>query len=68
MLADSSYDVIKEHLLAFGMHDGPPLHLLTATLGGTVAVTICAPVDVIKSRIQSNVLSDMVGLHTQTSN
>jgi dicarboxylate transporter 10 len=45
--------MIKEQLLALGLRDGPPLHLLTATLGGTIAVTVCAPVDVIKSRVQS---------------
>ena len=50
-----SYDIIREKLLATGyLPDGVPLHMLTAFLGGTIAVTICAPVDVIKSRIQSN--------------
>jgi hypothetical protein len=27
---------------------------LTATLGGTVAVTACAPIDVMKSRVQAS--------------
>ena len=58
--AEISYDMIKEQLVSLGMKDGPPLHLLTATLGGTIAVTICAPVDVIKSRLQANTRADVV--------
>ena len=50
-----SYDVIKKRLLQTGhFSDTAPLHLLTATLGGTVAVTACAPIDVMKSRVQAS--------------
>jgi hypothetical protein len=51
----TSYDVIKKRLLQTGyFSDTAPLHLLTATLGGTVAVTACAPIDVMKSRVQAS--------------
>jgi dicarboxylate transporter 10 len=51
----SSYDIIKEQLLLSGhFTDSVPTHLLTAVIGGTIAVTACAPIDVMKSRIQSN--------------
>jgi len=51
----ASYDVIKKRLLQTGhFSDTAPLHLLTATLGGTVAVTACAPIDVMKSRVQAS--------------
>ncbi|ORY30231.1 dicarboxylic acid transporter [Naematelia encephala] len=49
----SCYDMIKEALFKTGyFSDNVPLHLLTAVLGGTIAVTAVAPVDVMKSRIQ----------------
>jgi dicarboxylate transporter 10 len=51
----SSYDLIKRRLLRTGYFaDSIPLHLLTATLGGTISITICTPVDVIKSRVQAS--------------
>jgi dicarboxylate transporter 10 len=51
----TSYDLIKKRLLQTGhFSDTAPLHLLTATLGGTVAVTACAPIDVMKSRVQAS--------------
>ncbi|RSH90432.1 Mitochondrial dicarboxylate transporter [Saitozyma podzolica] len=51
----SCYDIIKEQLLLSGhFTDSVPTHLLTAVIGGTIAVTACAPIDVMKSRIQSN--------------
>jgi dicarboxylate transporter 10 len=51
----ASYDLIKKRLLQTGyFSDTAPLHLLTATLGGTVAVTACAPIDVMKSRVQAS--------------
>jgi hypothetical protein len=61
----SCYDVIKEQLLLSGYFtDSVPLHLITATLGGTIAVTACAPIDVIKSRVQSSTAQGVVsGLH-----
>ena len=50
-----SYDVIKRRLLMTGyFSDTAPTHLITATLGGTVAVTACAPIDVMKSRVQAS--------------
>lgn len=50
-----SYDLIKRRLLQTGyFKDSIPLHLLTATLGGTISITICTPVDVIKSRVQAS--------------
>ncbi|WWD18264.1 hypothetical protein CI109_102714 [Kwoniella shandongensis] len=53
----SCYDIIKEALLASGhFTDTVPTHLLTSIMGGTIAVTLCAPVDVMKSRIQSSTL------------
>ena len=60
-----SYDIFKERLLLTEYFtDSVPLYLLTAALGGTVAVTACAPVDVIKSRIQAStahgVVSDLL--------
>jgi dicarboxylate transporter 10 len=57
----ASYDVIKERLLLSGhFTDSVPLHLITATLGGTIAVTACAPIDVIKSRVQSSTAQGVV--------
>lgn len=37
-------------------------HVLSSALGGTVAVTLVAPIDVIKSRVQSSV-GNIVSLH-----
>ena len=49
-----SYDMIKQLLITrFDFRDAIPTHLLTSILGGTIAVTACAPIDVFKSRIQS---------------
>ena len=60
--SDDRYDTIKDLLLASGYFtDSVPTHILTATLGGTIAVTACAPVDVMKSRIQSSTNPHMVG-------
>ncbi len=61
-----SYDLIKARLLRTGYFtDTVPTHLLTAACGGTIAVTLCAPVDVIKSRIQSSTVSGEVGRTSQ---
>jgi hypothetical protein len=61
-MSDDRYDTIKDLLLASGYFtDSIPTHILTATLGGTVAVTACAPVDVMKSRIQASTNPNMVG-------
>ncbi|WVQ75942.1 hypothetical protein IAR50_005577 [Cryptococcus sp. DSM 104548] len=49
-----SYDFFKDHILAAGlMHNGMPLHFVSSALSGTVATTICAPADVVKSRIMN---------------
>ncbi|ODN79606.1 hypothetical protein, variant 3 [Cryptococcus amylolentus CBS 6039] len=49
-----SYDFFKDHILAAGiMENGMPLHFVSSALSGTVATTICAPADVVKSRIMN---------------
>lgn len=49
-----SYDFFKEHILAANlMENGMPLHFVSSALSGTVATTICAPADVVKSRIMN---------------
>jgi len=48
----ATYDVFKNALLRFDlMEEGLRLHFTSSFLAGTVATTICAPFDVIKSRI-----------------
>jgi hypothetical protein len=49
-----SYDFFKDSLLSSGMlGNGMPLHILSSALSGTVATTICAPADVVKSRVMN---------------
>ncbi|WVQ83311.1 hypothetical protein IAT38_005450 [Cryptococcus sp. DSM 104549] len=49
-----SYDFFKDHILAANlMQNGMPLHFISSALAGTVATTICAPADVVKSRIMN---------------
>jgi dicarboxylate transporter 10 len=49
-----SYDFFKDSLLSSGMlTNGMPLHILSSALSGTVATTICAPADVVKSRVMN---------------
>jgi hypothetical protein len=48
-----SYDFFKESLLSHGLENGMPLHILSSALSGTVATTICAPADVVKSRVMN---------------
>jgi len=50
-----SYDFFKETLLSHNViaSDGLPLHFASSALAGTVATTICAPADVVKSRIMN---------------
>jgi dicarboxylate transporter 10 len=56
-----SYDIFKDLLLhSTSLHDGMPLHFLTSVLSGTVATTVCAPFDVLKSRIMSSSTQDSV--------
>ena len=48
------YSTAKHHLLStFGLKDDVGTHTLASLSAGTVATTICAPADVLKSRIQS---------------
>ncbi|KAM0788640.1 hypothetical protein ACM66B_006110 [Microbotryomycetes sp. NB124-2] len=50
----ATYDVFKQGLIRMQwMDDGLPLHFTSSFLAGTVATTICAPFDVIKSRIMN---------------
>jgi dicarboxylate transporter 10 len=35
------------------MKDGVPVHILASLAAGTVATTVCAPADVLKSRLQN---------------
>lgn len=50
-----SYDVFKGLLVKkAGMKDGLPVHLTASAIAGTVATSIAAPVDVIKSRVMSS--------------
>jgi dicarboxylate transporter 10 len=49
-----SYDVFKTFLsTTAGMSDGMPLHMLSSALAGTVATTISAPADVVRSRVMN---------------
>jgi dicarboxylate transporter 10 len=49
-----SYDFFKDLLLAnTSLPNSMPLHLLSSAAAGTVATTICAPADVIKSRVMN---------------
>ncbi|KAM0751484.1 putative DIC1-mitochondrial dicarboxylate carrier protein [Meredithblackwellia eburnea MCA 4105] len=50
----AAYDSIKRALLSTRYFtDNVPLHLTCGLLAGTIATTLCAPVDVLKSRVQS---------------
>lgn len=50
----ATYDVFKNWLISMRvMHDGLGLHFASSFLAGTVATTVCAPFDVIKSRIMN---------------
>lgn len=49
-----SYDFFKELILSQDlMRDGIGLHLVASASAGTVATTICAPADVVKSRVMN---------------
>ena len=48
------YSAAKQYLLSTaGLADDIRTHFLSSLVAGTVATTICAPADVLKSRIQS---------------
>lgn len=63
-----SYDIFKSFLSgSAGMSEGMPLHMLSSALAGTVATTISAPADVIRSRVMSASASNsesLVGMIT----
>ncbi|KAK8847467.1 hypothetical protein IAR55_005325 [Kwoniella newhampshirensis] len=49
-----TYDFFKDAILSADlMQNGMPLHFVSSALAGTVATTICAPADVVKSRIMN---------------
>ncbi|KAI8837004.1 mitochondrial carrier domain-containing protein [Chytriomyces cf. hyalinus JEL632] len=49
-----TYDLAKEAILSFGLlQDGFGLHFAASIVGGVVATTLCAPADVVKSRIMA---------------
>ena len=51
-----SYTSAKRQLLAsswLNLKDGVPVHISASLAAGTVATTVCAPADVLKSRFQS---------------
>ncbi|OCF45817.1 solute carrier family 25 (mitochondrial dicarboxylate transporter), member 10 [Kwoniella heveanensis CBS 569] len=49
-----SYDFFKDAILTADlMSNGMPLHFVSSALAGTVATTICAPADVVKSRVMN---------------
>ncbi|WVF69729.1 hypothetical protein IAT40_004508 [Kwoniella sp. CBS 6097] len=49
-----SYDFFKDAILSADlMTNGMPLHFVSSALAGTVATTICAPADVVKSRVMN---------------
>jgi dicarboxylate transporter 10 len=61
----NSYTSAKSRLLSpsgFGLSDGMPTHILASLAAGTVATTVCAPADVLKSRLQSAKAVDGKGL------
>lgn len=50
----ASYDQVKSSLMATGMEDGVPLHLLSGLGAGFVACCVGSPVDVVKSRVMGD--------------
>ena len=56
MLTSNSYTSAKSLLLSnqvLDLNDGVPVHIAASLVAGTVATTVCAPADVLKSRLQS---------------
>lgn len=50
----ASYDIFKALILSNSlMSEGMPLHFVSSALAGTVATTISAPADVVRSRIMN---------------
>ncbi|KAK4703850.1 hypothetical protein P7C70_g2364, partial [Phenoliferia sp. Uapishka_3] len=57
------YDIFKNAILKTGqMDDGLALHFTSSSLAGTVATTVCAPFDVIKSRMMNAASAESVGV------
>lgn len=64
-----SYDIFKSLLLgSAGMSDGMPLHMLSSALAGTVATTISAPADVVRSRVMNMSAGNREGIVGMISN
>jgi hypothetical protein len=56
MLSAARYTSAKSRLLSnkvMELSDGVPAHIIASLVAGTVATTVCAPADVLKSRLQS---------------
>ena len=56
MSYEFSYTSAKARLLSsswLGLNDGVMLHIVASLAAGTVATTVCAPSDVLKSRMQN---------------
>jgi len=63
------YSAAKRQLIdpkVLGMKDGIAAHFTASLIAGTVATTICAPADVLKSRIQSAATSGGVSGRNST--
>ncbi|CAG7555733.1 unnamed protein product [Fusarium equiseti] len=50
----ATYASAKQYLLANNFKDDTKTHAISSLAAGTMATTICAPADVLKSRMQSN--------------
>jgi len=65
-----SYDIFKSFILGnVGIQDGLPVHILSSALAGTVATTISAPADVVRSRVMNmgpNNQQGIVGMITDS--
>jgi dicarboxylate transporter 10 len=54
----ATYSSAKSYLQnTMKFRDGTPLHICASLMAGTVATTVCAPADVLKSRLQSTTAS-----------
>lgn len=62
----AAYSEAKQHLLAaksLRLRDNTTTHILASFMAGTVATTVCAPADVLKSRFQATARTEGAG-HT----
>jgi dicarboxylate transporter 10 len=50
----ATYAAAKSQILSKKFEDGVAVHMLASLAAGTVATTVCAPADVLKSRLQSS--------------